>query len=162
MICIRPVHARYLIFWGLLLTLGVERMSSSQAAAQVSCSLEKEDRAASLLPDARGSWLALLAHQEAFVSCDDGALAEGYSDAVAQLFVQKWDQLGVFVDLAKKHPDFQRWAVRHIDATVSDDDLNKIIANAATCIDDVAVANICKSIRRAAENALVESTQMRQ
>lgn len=136
-------------------------MSFSQALAQSNCTTEMYTQAESFLTDARGNWPSLLKHQRIFASCDDGGLGEGYSDAVVQLFALKWDQFGVFVALAKKHPAFQRWAIRHIDATASDEDLNKIILNTTTCINEVSVKKLCKAVRQAAANALTESTQMR-
>jgi len=119
------------------------------------------NRANYLLINARGNWPSLLKHQRIFSSCDDGELGEGYSDAVVHLFAMRWDQFGKFIALANTHPAFQHWAVRHIDATASNEDLNQIIINATTCIDDATVASVCKSIRQAAENALMESVQMR-
>ena len=161
MICTRIVCTRSLTFLMLLFGLGFGCPPVSHASALTSCSLEMNNRAESSLIDARRNWPSLLKHQRIFVSCDDGELGEGYSDAVVRLFAQKWGQFGSFVVLAKKHPDFQSWAVRHIDATASDEDLNKIVLNTTTCIDNIAVKNICKSIRQAAENALKESAQMR-
>jgi len=157
--CTSLVCTRSLIFVIFLFGLGFGYIPFSQA--QGNCSVGMNNQAESFLIDARGNWSSLLRHQRIFASCDDGVLGEGYSDAVVYLFSQRWDQFGVFVALAKKHPTFQRWAVRHIDATASDEDLNKIILNAATCINDVVVKNLCNAIRQAAANALTESMQMR-
>lgn len=119
-------------------------------------------RAESSLIDVRGSWPSLLKHQKAFDSCDDGALAEGYSDAVVTLLAQRWDQFSEFVVLSKKHPAFRRWVIRHIDATASDEDLKKVMLNAATCIDDVKTKSLCKGVRQAAADALTEWKQLLQ
>lgn len=134
---------------------------TSKALANGSCSLEMGSRAESLLIDALSSWPALLKHQRIFASCDDGALGEGYSDAVVHLFSQKWDQFGDFAALAKKHPAFRRWAIRHIDASASDEDLKRIIRNATICNDEATMKSLCKTIRQAASDALSESAQMR-
>jgi len=72
------------------------------------------------------------------------------------LFAHQWGQFGTFVALSKRNPAFRRWAIGHIDATVSDDDLKKIILNAATCIDDVKTKSLCTKIRQAAASALTE------
>lgn len=161
MICIRFVCARSLIFLVLLFGLGLGCVSFSQASAYRNCSPEMNSRAGSLLVDARRNWSSLFKHQRVFASCDDGELGEGYSEAVANLFAKRWDQFGTFVALAKKHPDFQNWAIRHIDATVSDNDLNRVILNSNTCINNATVGGICRAIRQGAANALMESTRMR-
>lgn len=110
---------------------------------------------------ADGDWSSLLEHQTAFGSCDDGELGEGYSEAVTNLFAKKWGQFDTFVALAETHPDFKSWAIRHIDASASDSELNKIILNASTCINSSAVGALCRAIRQTAANALKESTRAR-
>lgn len=135
--CTSLVCTRSLIFLIFLFGIGFGYIPFSQA--QGNCSAEMNNQAEFLLIDARRNWTSLLRHQRIFAPCDDGVLGEGYSDAVAYLFSRRWDEFGVFVTLSKKYPAFQRWAVRHIDATASDEDLNKIIINATTCINDAAV-----------------------
>ena len=161
MIFIRFVCARPLTFLVLLFGLGLGCVPFSQTSAYENCPPEMNSRAGSLLVDARGDWSSLFKHQRVFASCDDGELGEGYSEAVANLFAQRWDQFGTFVALAKAHLDFQNWAIRHIDATVSDDDLNRIILNSNTCINNAAVEKLCRVIRQSAANALMESARMR-
>jgi hypothetical protein len=112
------------------------------------------------LNSTRGSWSSLLGHQAKFEPCDDGALAEGYSDAVVTLFAHKWDQFGAFVALSERHPAFQRWAIGHIDASASDEDLKRIVLNAGTCIDDSHTRSLCKTVQQAASNALIEIGQL--
>ncbi|MHA6895166.1 hypothetical protein ACQUJT_13935 [Ralstonia pseudosolanacearum] len=145
----------------MILLLGLGCAQFSQAAAYGSCSAEMNSRAGSLLVDARGDWSSLFKHQRVFASCDDGELGEGYSEAVVNLFSRKWDQFSTFVALAKKYPDFQNWAIRHIDATTSDEDLNWIILNANSCIKNAEASGICKAIQQSAKNALAESARMR-
>jgi hypothetical protein len=161
MIYSRLGRGHFLTFLISLFGLGFGCLPFSQASAQGNCSPEMNNRAVSLLVDARENWPSLLKHQRNYAVCDDGELGEGYSDAVVRLFAQRWNQFGTFVSIAKKNPAFQGWAVRHIDATASDEDLNKIILNANTCINHVNVANLCKIIRQSAENALMESAQTR-
>lgn len=157
--CTRHISTRSLTFLVMLFVLGFGCVPFSQASAQGYCSTEMSSQAESLLIDARVNWYSLLKHRRAFSSCDDGVVGEGYSDAVVQLFAQRWDELGTFAALGKKHPSFQRWVVRHIDATASDEDLKKIIVNATACTNDVTMKSLCQTIRQAAENALTESTR---
>ena len=118
-------------------------------------------RAESSLVDAKKSWPSLFRHHRSFTACDDGALGEGYSDAVATLLANKWDQLSVFVALSKKYPDFYRWVIRHIDATASEDDLKLIIINADSCINKGIAKAPCETIRRSAVMALQELERIR-
>lgn len=137
-----------------LLALGLAGgMQPSHASTPGSCPIEMSKLAESSLVGARGSWPTLLEHRKAFAACDDGVLAEGYSDAVAHLLAQMWEQFPTFAALAKNQPEFQMWAIRHIDASASDEDLGRIIINATTCNDDVTVKALCNSIRQAARNA---------
>jgi hypothetical protein len=110
------------------------------------------------LADAAYRWPSLLKHERTFATCDDGALAEGYSDAVVTNFAKRWDQFGLFVTLSTRHPAFRRWSIRHIDASASDEQLKQIMLNAATCIGDV--KSVCEAIHQAAANALTEQTEL--
>ena len=138
------------------ITLLVCACSFSKSNAHETCPVPMYSRADSLLVDARSSWPALLEHQRRFGACDDGYLAEGYSDAVAILFAKKWNQFGEFVDISRGYPAFERWAIRHINETNSPDDLIQIMFNASKCIGNARTIKLCKEIRRAASNALVE------
>jgi hypothetical protein len=159
MIRLRVLAIRPLIALAIFLGFGG---APSQALAQKACSMDMYQRAESSLVDVRGSWPSLLDHQRAFDSCDDGALAEGYSDAVVTLLAQRWDQFSVFIVLSKEHPAFRRWVIRHIDATASDEDLKKVMLHAATCVDDVKTKRLCKAVRQAAAHALGEWNQLLQ
>lgn len=133
--------------------------ATAQAVAHKACPIDMYKRAESSLFDMRDSWPALLEHQSAFSPCDDGALAEGYSDAVVTNFAHRWDQFSVFLTLSKKDPTFRRWAIRHIDATASDEDLKKIMLNANACSGDAGAKSLCETIHQAAEDALTELKQ---
>jgi hypothetical protein len=129
------------------------------ARAHAACPIDMYERAETSLAEVRGNWFSLLKHHQVFVSCDDGALAEGYSDAVVTNFARQWNQFTAFAALAERHPDFRRWAIRHIDATASDEDLKQIMLNAAPCV-DVKTKGLCRAIRQAAARALTEQKQL--
>ncbi len=76
------------------------------------------------------SWQALHEHYERYRSCDDGAIAEGYSDAVVRLLANQWERLGDLEKLAQQDPEFERWVLRHIDATTSTEALERAWRNA--------------------------------
>jgi hypothetical protein len=128
----------------------------STAGAHNPCSIDKYERADASLVRAAGGWRSLSRHQRTFVSCDDGALAEGYSDAVVSLLADRWGEFSTFVALSERNPAFRRWAIRHIDGTASTDDLEKVVRNAARCAGTVKTKNLCGKVGRAARDALKE------
>lgn len=118
--------------------------------------------AQSSLVNARGSWASLLKHQKVFNSCDDGVLGEGYSEAVVNLFARDWGKFDEFAALARRDPEFERWVLRHVDATTDDADLNSIVVNATDCRTAAEFKRLCKTVGQAASQALAESKRARQ
>ena len=126
--------------------------------ARTTCSTEMYNRADASLQKAAGSWPALFRHYRVFCSCDDGALAEGYSEAVVKLLANRWAQFPVFVALARRDPAFGRWVIRHIDATTSSEDLNGVLRHTASCAGDMKTSDLCRRVKRAAAYALKTQT----
>lgn len=62
--------------------------------------------------------------------CDDGAVAEGYSDAVGKLLANHWEHFPRLVKLVKGDKGFKQFVVRHVDESLSDDTLRRISKNA--------------------------------
>ena len=153
----RHSAARYLVM--LIIALSTASLMPSQTLAARACPMAMYKRADLSLVGARSNWHSLLKHYSVFASCDDGGLAEGYSDAVVKLIANRWDHFGVFVNLSKRNPGFGRWALLHIDATTANQDLEKIMVNTATCIRDARNGASCRAVRKAAADALVESRQ---
>jgi hypothetical protein len=72
------------------------------------------------------TWSALHSAYARFRQCDDGAIAEGFSEAVARLMIDHWTDLPQALPLFRSDRAFENWAVRHIDQTVSFEDSMKI------------------------------------
>jgi len=142
---------RYLI--GLAMLTGSGGFPSA-ATTNNHCSSDMYQRADASLVSAAAGWRSLLRHQKTFGSCDDGALAEAYSDAVVSLLAHRWDQFVAFVGLSDGNPAFRRWAIRHIDASAATDDLTKVARNSARCTGSAKAKDLCREIARAARNAL--------
>jgi hypothetical protein len=124
------------------------------------CSSKLNDQAISRLSEARANWKALRAHHKAFAACDDGELGEGYSDAVATLLSRNWSQFGQFVALARDDAAFQRWTIKHIDASASAENLRRIVAHTSLCIDKAGEKALCTMVRTSAEAALSDADQV--
>lgn len=122
------------------------------AAIPQACTAAMVTRADASLVEARRGWGLLYHHYRQYSACDDGFVAEGYSDAVVHLLAHDWQNLHVFAILAKSDPEFQRWALRHIDASTSDRDREKVVANAAACPGDASTKRLCRMIGERAGN----------
>jgi hypothetical protein len=80
--------------------------------------------------DTLRTWDALYKSYSLYQKCDDGAIAEGYSESVARVLVDHWNTLPQLVELAKKEPKFLHFVLRHVDATGDAKDLERIKAEA--------------------------------
>jgi len=76
--------------------------------------------------DRLGSWKDLYAAYTRFKQCDDGGIAEGYSDSVAKLMANHWPSLPKVLPLIRADPAFETWFISHLDETDDDADLAKI------------------------------------
>lgn len=101
------------------------------------------------------SWDALYRSYKKFGHCDDGAIAEGYSESVARILADHWNSLPRLAELAGKNAAFRAFVIRHLDATLNTDDLERIKKNATTrCPPNL--RNTCKDLAKQADNALNE------
>ena len=76
------------------------------------------------------SWDAVHESFQKYGHCDDGAIAEGYSDAVALLLANNWNTLPSLAKWVAADPSFERFVLRHIDPTAAAKHLTKIASNA--------------------------------
>lgn len=107
-------------------------LSGQAARAQVQpCTTVKAQRASDKADTLR-SWDALHSSYKEFRNCDDGAIAEGYSESVARILADHWSTLRRFAQLAHTDPPFRAFVIRHIDATLNMDDVEKIKKAALT------------------------------
>lgn len=132
--------------------------ATNQTAIAADCSDKLQQRAVATLPAASAGWTSLRRHHNTFAACDDGELAEGYSDAVARLFARRWK---TSAELLVQPQSFQRWAIRHIDGTASRSDLQAIQRHTRVCNGRPATVRICAALRHAATSALLEQAGAR-
>ena len=127
-------------------------MTSGAAAQTVKCSgIKAQD--ADLQATRIQSWKQLYASYRKFAGCDDGSIAEGYSESVRRLLVTRWNSLPEFSELAANNSGFKKFVLRHIDATLSIDDLSAIRDGAKKRC-PAGASGLCMRIRIAAEEAL--------
>ena len=88
---------------------------------------------------------AVLKFYKEYLACDDGGIAEGVSDSITKLLANNWAGFWRLSPTVRAKPQFQRFSLRHIDATVPVDTLQSIGRNARNrCPQESAV--LCKKI----------------
>jgi hypothetical protein len=80
--------------------------------------------------DSLKTWDQVYRSFKKFAQCDDGAIAEGYSDAVGKLLANDWGHFPRLAKLARVDKDFERFVVRHVDESLTSHALKKISQNA--------------------------------
>jgi hypothetical protein len=140
-----------LTFASSAMTFGALEAAKSQEKV---CTQAQENQAFSDI-DRLKDWDSVYRSFRRFAQCDDGAIGEGYSDVVARLLAQNWKELSTLSRLASSDHAFQRFVLRHIDATDSGDDL-KVIAKNARLHCPPAEKHLCSLIGAQSEIALKE------
>ena len=101
------------------------------------------------------NWGGLYRLFRQFGPCDDGAIAEGLSEDVAQLFLKQWAHLDVLNHLVASDKSFGKFVLRPIDATLEEDELKSIADNSkAHC--PTGEARLCQSVNAEADRSLNE------
>lgn len=132
-------------------------LSGAYAPAAPGCPTDTARRAESQADRLR-SWNALYNSFESYRQCDDGAIAEGYSESVARILVDHWNTLADFARLQAGNAGFRAFVLRHIDATLDNDDLYKIRRKAsAEC--PVGLGKLCADVKKQANLAIKEPHQ---
>ncbi len=131
-------------------------LSARAATAQVQPCTTTEAQRALDKADRLRTWEALYSSYNKFKSCDDGAIAEGYSESVARILADHWNTVRRFAQLADNDLSFRAFVIRHIDATLNIDDVQKI-KNAALAHCPNGLRTTCSDIARQAEFALKDA-----
>src|SRR5258708_5182227 len=76
------------------------------------------------------TWKAIHQSHTRFSHCDDGAVAEGYSDSITKVLADGWNSVAALRTLWPEDPHFRDFVLRHIDETVPRGRLEGIAANA--------------------------------
>ena len=109
--------------------------------------------------DSLTDWDRVYRAYKNFSQCDDGAIAEGYSDAVGKLLANDWTNFDRLRTLAKTDRGFLQFVLKHIDATLPDDILQKISANARSAC-PAGDQNLCRMVARASAKATAQGSKL--
>jgi hypothetical protein len=105
--------------------------------------------------DSLTSWDALYRSYKLFGRCDDGSIAEGYSESVARILADHWDTVRRLAKLATWDAGFRSFVLRHIDATLDVKDVEKIAARTQnSCPQDLHL--LCSDLKRRTDAAILE------
>jgi hypothetical protein len=112
-----------------LLLVGLTIFAPASAQAQQACTREDEHLAPKSV-DMIGNWRQAYESFRRYGQCDDGGIAEGYSDTIVGLLVDHWESFGELSKLSHAHPEFERFVIKHVDMLMSPDESRTIIENA--------------------------------
>jgi hypothetical protein len=114
--------------WGtpvLGLTLLIFTPANLLAGQQKTCT-DAEERQAEKAVDMLKTWDQVYRAYKRFAQCDDGAIAEGFSDSVGKLLANDWRYFPRLVRLAESDKDFESFVVKHVDDSLTSKTLEKI------------------------------------
>jgi hypothetical protein len=112
----------------LLLTILLPHLANGQAPKHP-CT-QQEATQAETEASSLANWDEVHTSFKRFAQCDDGAIAEGYSDSVARLLSKNWDTVNHLNLLITPDKLFGEFVLRHIDESISPSDGQEIFKNA--------------------------------
>lgn len=106
---------------------------------------KEEAKSAEAVAATAVSWRQLHQQFESYSHCDDGAIAEGFSESVSLLLANRWRDIHQLDVMAISQSAFRGFVIRHIDETAPKDRLERIGINAREqCPQDI--KNLCREI----------------
>ncbi|MGZ5008387.1 MAG: hypothetical protein ACXWE9_05865 [Methylobacter sp.] len=102
----------------------------STAAPNHICSQKEAQEAESVVAIVK-SWETTHRQFQHYLHCDDGAIAEGFSEVISILLAKHWDGISQLGEIIKFDPSFDKFVIRHIDETVPVERLIQIANNAS-------------------------------
>src|SRR5579864_451802 len=79
--------------------------------------------------DSLKDWDQVYRSYKRFSQCDDGAIAEGYSDSVTKLLADDWTSFNRLLPITNRNRNFRDFMLKHIDESVPGNRLEKIADN---------------------------------
>jgi len=144
-----------LIYRSLAISVFVLLVCRAASAQTQTCSSAEAKRALTEAGELR-TWEVLHTSYHLYHNCDDGAIAEGYSESVARILVDRWRTLPRLAELTKSDPRFWKFVLKHIDSTLDTKDLKRMRSMAKTQCPS-ALHSVCTNLTREADAALKES-----
>jgi hypothetical protein len=131
--------------------LAAAAAASAMAAPNGACTQQRYAEADDAVRGLQ-SWAAAFDFYRRYRGCDEGYVAEGVSERIGRLTADHWESLAELDRLGSRDAGFERWALRHVDSTLRDEDLTAIRKLAkAHCAPSL--ARLCGRIAHAAKAA---------
>ena len=99
-------------------------------AANHVCSQKESQEAESVVAIVK-SWGQSHQQFQRYVNCDDGAIAEGFSESISILLAEHWGDISRLGEIIKSDSSFHKFVIKHIDETVPVERLIQISNNAS-------------------------------
>ncbi|MBV9570009.1 MAG: hypothetical protein JO056_02075 [Alphaproteobacteria bacterium] len=120
-------------------------------SAFAECYPESAAAAENATRDAK-TWQALYAIHQRFGICDDGAVAKAFSVRVGELLTAQWSSVPDLAKMARRHPKFRTFVLRHIDSSLTAAQVQTIIhSTEGSCA--VRQRSLCDAIAARARKA---------
>ena len=101
------------------------------------------------------TWNALYSEFKRLGHCDDGAMAENFSDNVVRLLAHNWKQIADLQKLVSSDWTFRRFVLKHVDATTDSEDLKTVLLNSREHC-PAGAKQLCQSLEAQSGSALKE------
>jgi len=86
----------------------------------------KDDAIAAETQEAAKTWKDFYRSYLRYAQCDDGSVAEAFSNSVAMLLAEHWDRITDLNSLTTAHRSYGAFVLRHTDVTMSFDQAQAI------------------------------------
>ena len=130
----------------LLMITSVHLLPMQSLGAETACTRKDAMKAESEASGLR-SWQQVFDSYQRYRKCDDAAVSEGNSSAVASLLATHWEQTANLLTLLREHSAFEPFVLRHLDDTMTREQDAQIQRNVATaCPRNGAL--FCQAVRR--------------
>jgi hypothetical protein len=110
---------------------------------------KSDERAALDAVPAASTWQQIYAAYRRYGHCDDGAIAEGFSDRVVHLLASDWESVSELGRMVAADAPFRAFVLRHIDETADVAELRQIAQSARTKC-PTGLIQLCAALERAA------------
>lgn len=71
-------------------------------------------------------WKQMHTLYKRYHQCDDGAIAEGFSESVSIMLSQSWEQIGSLQRIIQQDASFEAFVLNHLDETLPEERLQSI------------------------------------
>lgn len=107
---------------------------------------------AEITVSALSDWGSVFSAYRKYQVCDDGAIAEGFTDSVVKLLGKGSASISELQEFVRKDHVFLKFVYRHITESADPDDLKAIVSSTRNCPPEN--RKLCVELRRRAQEAV--------